>query len=157
MSLLQQTQLGVHDLDYLLRGQSASQSPLTFTPDRGKTVLQAIRDAIAKLPAPLTIPVTGASNTAPITISTALPNGLQTRARVPTAGALGNSAANGTFTITVTGPPSFQLNGSAGNGAWTGGGTITVTAYDTLTIETIFVAALAAATGTTANVVTPIL
>ena len=28
-------------------------------------------------------------------------------------------AANGTFTITVTGPNTFTLNGSTGNGAWT--------------------------------------
>src|SRR5262249_43283609 len=51
----------------------------------------------------------------------------------------------------------FTLNGSAGNGSWSGGGIISVPAYDATTIQTIFVTALAAATGTTANVVSPVL
>jgi hypothetical protein len=157
LAVLQGTGLGVHDVDYLLRGQSASQSSLAFTATQSTTVLQAIRDAIAKLPGAITIPVTGASNTAPITVNTALPSGLQTGVEVAIGGVLGNTAANGTFTITVVSSTSFTLNGSSGNGAWSGGGTITVAGWDANTIQTIFVGALAAATGTTANVVTPIL
>ena len=37
-------------------------------------------------------------------------------------GCLGNTAANGTWTITVLNDSTVQLNGSAGNGAYTGGG-----------------------------------
>ncbi len=157
LQVLQGTGLAVHDLDYLLRGQSASQSSLTFTQTQAAVVLQAIRDAIAKLPTPAVIAVTGASNSLPITITTALANGLQTGAQVSITGVLGNTAANGTFTITVTGATTFTLDGSSGNGDWTDGGCITVNAYDAATIQTIFVAALAAATSTTANVVTPVL
>lgn len=157
LAVLQATGLAVHDLDYLMRDQSATESSLAFTATQATAVLQAIRDAVAKLPAATTIPITGASNASPIAISTALPNGLQTGAQVSISGALGNTAANGTFSITVTSPTSFTLNGSNGSGTWAGGGTITVTAYDATTIQTIFVTALATATGTTANVVTPIL
>lgn len=157
LAVLQGTGIAVHDLDYLLREQSASQSSIAFTATQATTVLQTIRDAIAKLPSATTLPITGASNAAPIAVSTAVPNGLQTGAQVSISGALGNTAANGTFTITVTSPTSFSLNGSAGNGLWTSGGIIAVTPYDTTTIQTIFVTALAAATGTTANVVTPVL
>jgi hypothetical protein len=157
LSVLQGTGLAVEDLDFLLRGQSASRSALTFTAAQATVVLQAIRDALAKLPAPINIPITGASNAAPIAITTAVPSGLQTGATVSISGALGNSAANGTFAITVTGLTSFTLDGSTGNGAWSSGGTITVTAYDATTIQTIFVTALGAATGTAANVVNPVL
>ena len=83
--------------------------------------------------------------------------GLQTGTQVTIAGAIGNSAANGTFTITAVSATSFTLNGPSGNGLWTSGGVVTVTAYDAYTIQTIFVTALAAATGTTANVVAPVL
>jgi hypothetical protein len=38
----------------------------------------------------------------------------------------GNTGANGTFTITVTGPSTFSLGGSTGNGAWTTGGVVTL-------------------------------
>jgi Tc toxin complex TcA C-terminal TcB-binding domain/Neuraminidase-like domain/Putative peptidoglycan binding domain/Salmonella virulence plasmid 28.1kDa A protein len=156
LAVLQGTGLAVRDLDYLVRGQSAAQSSLTFTTAQATSTLQAIRDAIAKLPVPVTIPVTDASNTAPIMLSTAQPNGLQTGMRISISGALGNTAANGTFTITVTSPTSFTLNGSAGNGVWTGG-VVTVNSYDDTTVQTIFVTALAAATGASANVVTPVL
>jgi len=66
--------------------------------------------------------ITAASNTSPIAITTALPHGYETGIAVSISGAVGNTAANGTFTITVTGPTSFTLNGSAGNGTWTSGG-----------------------------------
>ena len=157
LAVLQGTGLAVQDLDYLLRHQSATASSLAFTAAQATVVLQSIRDAVAKLPAATTIAVTGASNAKPIAIGTALPSSLQTGAKVSISGVSGNTAANGTFTITVTGLTSFTLDGSSGNGAWTSGGAITVTAYDATTIQTIFVTALAAATGTTANVVTPIL
>lgn len=83
------------------------------------------------LPADLTtaiggpnINVTGATNTSPIALTTAPPHGLQTGVQVTISGVLGNTAANGTFTITVNGPSSFTLDGSTGNGAYASGGTV---------------------------------
>jgi Tc toxin complex TcA C-terminal TcB-binding domain/Neuraminidase-like domain/Putative peptidoglycan binding domain/Salmonella virulence plasmid 28.1kDa A protein len=157
LSVLQGTGLTAQDLDYLMRDQSATRSSLAFTTAQATTVLQAIRDAIAKLPAATTTPITGASKASPIVITTAQPSGLQTGAVVSISGVLGNTAANGTFNITVSGLTSFSLNGSSGNGDWTSGGVITTTPYDATTIQAIFVSALATATGTTANVVTPTL
>ena len=72
-----------------------------------------------------------ATNETPIKIRTITAHGLSTGDRVTIAGVQGNTAANGTFTVTVpasTTPPEspattvFTLDGSAGNGAYTGGG-----------------------------------
>src|SRR5580658_4423644 len=70
----------------------------------------------------LTGSITDASNSSPIVI-TSPTSGLTPGATVTIGGVQGNTAANGTFTITITGPDSFQLNGSSGNGAYSGGGT----------------------------------
>jgi hypothetical protein len=51
LAVLQGTGLAVHDLDYLLRGQSAAASSIAFTADEASAVLQSIRAAIVKLPA----------------------------------------------------------------------------------------------------------
>lgn len=65
--------------------------------------------------------ITGATNTSDIVI-TSVAHGLFTGAVVTISGVVGNTAANGTFTITVTGVNTFSLDGSAGNGAYTSGG-----------------------------------
>jgi hypothetical protein len=156
-NVLRGTGLGAVDLDYLLRSGSAAESSLTFTPAESTAVLQTICDAVAKLPIGKTSPIVGASNTAPITVTTSSPMGLQTGVQVTITGVVGNTAANGSFSITPVNADSFTLSGSSGNGTWTSGGVVTVTAFDASTIETIFVSALAAATGTTANVVGPVL
>jgi len=162
LAVLKATALTAHDLDYLLRDQSANQSSLAFTQERAKVLLQAIRDAIAKLPVPIMVPITGASNdvSTPIAITTGAPPGFSTGQQVDISGVLGNTAANGTFSITVTGANTFTLDGTGGTGDahdnWTGGGQI-ITVQTSENIKTIFIAALAAATSTTANVVTPIL
>ncbi|HEV2769835.1 MAG TPA: ubiquitin-activating E1 FCCH domain-containing protein [Solirubrobacteraceae bacterium] len=70
---------------------------------------------------PLATTVTAATNASPIVI-TGPAHGLTTGDRVRVAGVQGNTAANGTFTVTVTSPTAFQLDGSTGNGAYTGGG-----------------------------------
>lgn len=62
LAVLRGTGLGVRDLDYLLRNGSASQSALAFTSTQSTTLLQTIRDAIAKL--------TPAQQADPQTIST---------------------------------------------------------------------------------------
>ena len=71
--------------------------------------------------APLASSVAGATNASPIAV-TGSAHGLATGDRVAVAGVLGNTAANGTFTVTVTSPTAFTLDGSAGNGAYGGGG-----------------------------------
>jgi hypothetical protein len=74
-----------------------------------------------------------ATNETPIKIRTTHAHGLATGDRVTIAGVAGNTAANGTFTVTVpasTTPPEapaitvFTLDGSAGSGAYTGGGRV---------------------------------
>ena len=66
--------------------------------------------------------ITGASNTTPINI-TAASHKLQSGMRINVSGVGGNTAANGTFTITASDSNTFSLNGSVGNGAYTSGGT----------------------------------
>jgi peptidoglycan hydrolase-like protein with peptidoglycan-binding domain len=155
LAVLRRTSLAVQDLDYLLRGQSAAESALAFTSTQSTAVLQSIRDAIAKAVAANALSLTSVSNGAPIAIGTAKPHGLATGDRVLVSGVSANTAANGIFTITVTGPAAFTLNGSTGNAAWTGGGT--VTANLDATVQVIVVTALATAAGVTADVVTPVL
>ncbi len=69
-----------------------------------------------------------ASYTEPISIGSvnaagqAIVHGLTTGQTVTIYGVLGNTAANGTFTITVTNPYHFTLDGTSGNGTYTSGG-----------------------------------
>ena len=87
-------------------------------------------------------PITGATNAAPIVITTpynlALDEygtiGLFTGMSVTIAGVQGNTAANGTWAITVISPTTFSLNGSSGvgNGAYTTGGTWSLTLLSAL-------------------------
>lgn len=70
--------------------------------------------------------VTGATNATPIVITSAA-HGLTTGARVTISGVLGNTAANGTFTVTYVSSSTFSLDSSVGNGAYTSGGTWNVT------------------------------
>lgn len=77
--------------------------------------------------------VTGATNASPIVITSAS-HGLTTGQRVTIADVGGNTAANGTFTITRVDASTFSLDGSTGNGAYTSGGTWTVTGTYSATI-----------------------
>jgi hypothetical protein len=67
--------------------------------------------------------VTNASNTTPIVITTSAVHRWTTGASIIVASVLGNTAANGTWTITVISPTTFSLNTSVGNGAYVSGGT----------------------------------
>ena len=69
------------------------------------------------------IAVTGATNASPIVITTAA-NSLATGDVVTIASVGGNTAANGTFRVTVLSSTTFALQGSTGNGAYTSGGTV---------------------------------
>lgn len=66
--------------------------------------------------------ITGATNATPIVI-TITSHGYQTGDQAIISGVLGNTAANGNWTITVLTANTFSLNGSVGNGAYTSGGT----------------------------------
>jgi hypothetical protein len=70
-----------------------------------------------------TVAVTGATNATPIVIATGANHGFITGAIITVASVGGNTAANGTWTITVVDPTHFSLNTSVGNGAYTSGGT----------------------------------
>ena len=66
--------------------------------------------------------VTAASNTPDIAITSAA-HGLKTGDRIRITGVQGNTAANGTFTVTVTSANVFLLKGVTGNGVYTVSGT----------------------------------
>lgn len=62
--------------------------------------------------------ISAATNASPIQVTSAN-HGLTTGERVTITGAAGNSAANGTWTVTVVDATRFALNGSSGNGTYT--------------------------------------
>lgn len=65
--------------------------------------------------------ITGATNATPISVTIAN-HGFSTNDVIVISGVGGNTAANGVWTITVTGANAFTLNGSVGSGAYTTGG-----------------------------------
>lgn len=71
------------------------------------------------------VAVSDASNASPIVITTGSAHGLTNGNQVTITGVGGNTAANGTFVVTVLSTTTFSLNGSTGNGAYTTGGTVT--------------------------------
>jgi membrane protease YdiL (CAAX protease family) len=68
--------------------------------------------------------VTGASNSAPITITTSDDHGFVTGDSVTVRDVEGNDGANGTWTVTVRSDTSLVLDDSEGTGGYTGGGTL---------------------------------
>ena len=81
-------------------------------------VVGAVTDVTVR---PVALAVSAATNASPIALTTNA-HGLTTGARVAVTEVGGNTAANGTWTVTVTSATTFTLNGSAGNGAYSGGG-----------------------------------
>jgi hypothetical protein len=76
--------------------------------------------------------ITGATNASPIVVTSAS-HGLTDGTYVTVSGVVGNTAANGTFTVTRVDGNTFELDGSTGNGSYTSGGGWHVTglyAYD---------------------------
>jgi Tc toxin complex TcA C-terminal TcB-binding domain/Neuraminidase-like domain/Salmonella virulence plasmid 28.1kDa A protein len=163
LSVLQSTGLAVHDLDYLLRDESLAQSTLTFTTTQAASVLQAVRDAVAKLVSTsagttqLTLTAVSGTVGSPVTVTTAQTHGLATGALVLVTGIAGvtGDVAVPIYSVSVTGATTFTLDGSAAQGSWTGGGSVTTNLA--ATIETIVVEALVSATGAPAEVVTSVL
>lgn len=68
--------------------------------------------------------VIDASNTAPIRITTGTNHGLVTGDLATLDGVLGNTAADGEWTVTRLSDTVFSLDGSTGTGAYTSGGTV---------------------------------
>lgn len=66
----------------------------------------------------------GATNTAPIELTTSGDHGYETGDAVVVEDVEGNTAANGSWTVTVRTDRTLTLDGSEGNGAYAGGGTI---------------------------------
>ena len=62
--------------------------------------------------------ITGATNSSPIVI-TSVSHGISSGDTVRVTGQQGNTASNGTWTVTVIDADSFYLDGSVGNGDWT--------------------------------------
>ncbi|MDA9120190.1 hypothetical protein N9J83_08655 [Opitutales bacterium] len=90
-------------------------NPGDFSPSTSK---RFFRVRTANVP----VAITGASNAAPIVI-TSTAHGLSTGDAISVSGVAGNTAANGVFTITKVDDNSFSLNGATGNAAYTSGGT----------------------------------
>jgi hypothetical protein len=65
--------------------------------------------------------ITAATNASPIVITSAGHN-LSTGTVVTISGVVGNTAANGTFQVTVVDANTFSLNGTTGNSAYVSGG-----------------------------------
>lgn len=86
-----------------------------------------------------TFVISAATNATPIQITTSTPHTLVNGATVTITGAVGNTAANGTWVITFLNTTQFTLNGSVGNGAYTANSA-------TLFIYTFAVTAATAAT-----------
>lgn len=71
--------------------------------------------------------VTGATTATPIVISVGSTATISTGSVVVVAAVGGNTAANGTWVVTVLSGTTFSLNASVGAGAYTSGGTVTPT------------------------------
>ena len=65
--------------------------------------------------------ITDAANSSSLLI-TSLGHGLQTGEEIRVTGVIGNSTANGTFTVSVIDPNTFRLDGAVGSGTYGGGG-----------------------------------
>lgn len=78
----------------------------------------------ANITSPLAATVANATNANPINITTSAPHLFGNGDTVQIVGVTGNTAANGTWPITVTGPSHFTIP-VAGNGAYVSGGTCT--------------------------------
>ncbi len=77
---------------------------------------------LADFPVADAINVTAATNATPVVVTTAAAHGLVTGDAVWIRNGKGNTAVNGTHTITVVSTTTFQLDNSVGNGTYTNDG-----------------------------------
>jgi len=68
--------------------------------------------------------ITNATNATPIVITTSIAHGFTNGQQVGVSGVVGNTAANGTFTVANAAAMTFELSGSSGNGAYISGGKV---------------------------------
>ena len=73
---------------------------------------------------PLNVYAVSNGDDSPIAVVTTVPHGLDSGDEVIVSDVLGNTAANGRYTITVYEPSAFTLNGTTGNGDYEGGGKV---------------------------------
>jgi len=100
---------------------------------------------IDNLNAPSQATISGATNAAPIVVATSAAHGFSVNDEVTIAGVLGNTAANGTWTISVVGDSThFTILNSTGNGAYTSGGVATKLGTTKMLMGALQVAARAA-------------
>jgi P pilus assembly chaperone PapD len=139
----------VSDLDVSLIGfdntHSASQLAFTFYDSSGRVLLPgvirvdatpdfkryfdsnvaagsfALRATFPVTGGAVSLPITGATNTSPIQITTSKPHGFQNGDMVIISSVNGNTNANGTWGIANVTNTSFTLGGSYGNGAYVSG------------------------------------
>lgn len=97
--------------------------------------------------------ITGATDTAPIVITTSLAHGLTGTEIVYISDVLGNTSANGFWKISVASTTSFTLIGSSGNGVYTSGGTVNICTVATFAADAAGPDG-SSATGTITEVVT---
>ena len=103
-------------------GRSAYTAIAEFVVTGWRNILVGIKTKFAATEA--TKSVTGATNASPIVI-TSVAHGYSDGDVVRIYGVLGNTAANGIFTVANKTDDTFELTGSTGNAAYTSGGTIT--------------------------------
>lgn len=114
------------------RGEEQKMLDLTKPDDEASPLIISVRSEYSTAQSTVSqgpsqeFPIIDATNAVPIVITTPAAHGLLTGAQITITGVNGNTAANGSFIITVTGANTFSLNGSAGNGAYLGGGQYTV-------------------------------
>jgi hypothetical protein len=77
-----------------------------------------VANAAGVVPGVTNLDITGATNTTPIQLTVASTTGLSNGDFVTVRGVLGNTAANGTFTISNLTGTTFDLDGSVGNGGY---------------------------------------
>jgi hypothetical protein len=130
--------LGVGDGEFKINGSALSstlqlsRTPrfALYDPSANTYTQDDVGISIPALPITLTAVSTGdtaitaATNASPIVISTAAAHRLYNGQEITISGATGNTAANGTWTITIVDALNFSLNSSTGNGAYGGSGLI---------------------------------
>lgn len=99
-------------------GGTTTRSPMNFVGDTTQS---------AGLLPISAVPVSAASNTSPIIVTTASPHTSSTGDLVWVYGVLGNWSANGEFIVTKIDSTHLLLNSSSGSGNYSGGGTVTIT------------------------------
>jgi adhesin/invasin len=107
-------------------GLASLESPTTadFICTKEATVPSTVAIATSGTTAAVTLAVTGTSNANPDVITVASTATLTTGNTVTITGAVGDTAINGTFVVSVLSGTTFSIP-VAGNGAWTSGGTVT--------------------------------